>query len=404
MVQSGIQRAFGPSLRRALGLALSNRAKALLVGAGVTAVLQSSTAAGLLVASFAASGLVSLVPALAVMLGANVGTTLIVQALSFDIGRITPLLILLGVVMFRRGGESRTRDLGRVGIGLGLMLMALAQLLHVITPYEDVPSLRILLGAIATDPVVDLLVGAAVTWAAHSSVAVVLLVMSFAAKGVVSLTAAMALVLGANLGSALNPVLDGLRSGDATGRRVAIGNLINRVLGCALALPLLPWLGAVLVRVEPDLARAVADVHTLFNVVLALVLLPLLSPFARLLNRLMPERVAVPDPSRPAYLDATALQTPPLALAAAAREALRMTDVLAEMIDGAAHAIERGDRGRIPVTRRMDDVLDRLNAAIKAYVARLDPETLSDATRSASEPSSPSPPTSSTPATSSIAA
>jgi phosphate:Na+ symporter len=163
MVQSGIQRAFGPSLRRALGLALSNRLKAVLVGAGVTAVLQSSTATGLMVASFAASGLVSLVPALAVMLGANVGTTLMVQVLSFDIGRITPLLVLLGVALFRRGGQSRTHDLGRVGIGLGLMLMALAQLLQVITPYEDAPSLRILLGAIATDPLIDILVGAALT-------------------------------------------------------------------------------------------------------------------------------------------------------------------------------------------------------------------------------------------------
>src|SRR3954447_16307045 len=111
MVQSGIQRAFGPSLRRALGLALSNRLKAFLVGAGVTAVLQSSTATGLMVASFAASGLVSLVPALAVMLGANVGTTLIVQALSFNVSSVSFLLVLLGVLMFRRSSITRTRDL-----------------------------------------------------------------------------------------------------------------------------------------------------------------------------------------------------------------------------------------------------------------------------------------------------
>src|SRR4051794_28427656 len=332
MVQSGIQRAFGPSLRRALGLALSSRLKAFLVGAGVTAVLQSSTATGLMVASFAASGLVSLVPALAVMLGANVGTTLIVQVLSFDIGRITPLLILLGVVLFRRGRESRSRDLGRVAIGLGLMLMALAQLLQVITPYEDVPSLRILLGAIATDPLIDVLVGAALTWAAHSSVAVVLLVMSFAAKGVVPLTAGMALVLGANLGSALNPVLEGAQSGDVAGRRVALGNLLNRVVGCTIVLPCLPWLSAALVRFEPDLSRALADFHTLFNAGLALLFLPLLAPFASLMGRLMPVRVTVPDPSQPAYLDVAALQTPPLALAAAGREALRVADVLAEMV------------------------------------------------------------------------
>src|SRR3954463_3276666 len=106
MVQSGIQRAYGPALRRVLGQAIGHRFKAFLAGAGVTAILQSSTVTGLMVASFAASGFIGLVPALAVMLGANVGTTLIVQVLSFDIERFTPLLVLIGVMMFRRAGES----------------------------------------------------------------------------------------------------------------------------------------------------------------------------------------------------------------------------------------------------------------------------------------------------------
>src|ERR1700751_774173 len=164
MVQTGITRAFGPQLRRILGYALGNRLKAFLAGLGVTAVLQSSTATGLMVTSFAAGGLVDLMPALAVMLGANVGTTLIVQALSFDVSRVAFLLILIGVLMFRRGGVTGTRDLGRVGIGLGLMLIALQHLLAMITPYEDVPSLRVLLGVITTDPLIDVLLAAALTW------------------------------------------------------------------------------------------------------------------------------------------------------------------------------------------------------------------------------------------------
>src|SRR5271156_1791491 len=125
MVQSGIQRAFGPHLRRFLGRTLGDRLRAFLAGLGVTAVLQSSTATGLMAASFAAGGLVDLVPALAVMLGANVGTTLIVQVLSFDINRVAPVFVLVGVGLFRRGRQSRPRDLGRVAIGLGLMLIAL---------------------------------------------------------------------------------------------------------------------------------------------------------------------------------------------------------------------------------------------------------------------------------------
>src|SRR5882757_9069509 len=146
MVQTGIQRTFGPKLRAILGTALKNRVRAFFAGIGVTAVLQSSTATGLMVSGFAAGGLVDLVPALAVMLGANVGTTLIVQVLSFDVAAASPVLVLIGVLMFRRASAG-PRDFGRVLIGLGLMLMALHSFIALLTPYEDAPSLRLLLGA-----------------------------------------------------------------------------------------------------------------------------------------------------------------------------------------------------------------------------------------------------------------
>ena len=126
MVHSGILRAFGPDLRRYLSHALGNRFAAFAAGLGLTALLQSSTATALMTSSLAAEGAVALVPALAIMLGANVGTALIVQVLSFDVGRIAPLFVLIGVILFRKSLQSRTRDLGRVAIGLGLMLLAFA--------------------------------------------------------------------------------------------------------------------------------------------------------------------------------------------------------------------------------------------------------------------------------------
>jgi len=378
MVQTGIQRGFGPNLRQMLGRALRNRFVALVSGLGVTALLQSSTATGLMVASFAASGLVDLVPALAVMLGANIGTTLIVQILSFNISEVAPLFVLVGVIMFRRGQASRTRDLGRSSIGLGLMLLALGHLLQIVTPYEDVPSLRILLGMITTAPVVDVILAAALTWAAHSSVAVVLVIMSFAATGTVPPDAAFALVLGANLGTAINPVLEGVRSNDPADKRLPLGNLLNRALGTIIALALLPPIGRFLVVFEPNTARAVADFHTGFNLVLAVLFLPLLTPYARLLERLLPSRRNADDPGRPIYLDPAARETPPIALANAAREALRMTDVFEAMLKSAVDAVERGDRSLISDTRRMDDTLDRLNAAIKDYLARLDSDSMTE--------------------------
>ncbi|HUB16760.1 MAG TPA: Na/Pi cotransporter family protein [Acetobacteraceae bacterium] len=379
MVQTGIQRAFGPNLRRWLGTALNNRLAAFGAGLGVTAILQSSTATGLMVAGFAAGGAVALQPALAVMLGANVGTTLIVQAFSFDVSDVAPVLILLGVLMFRRAQSTRPRDLGRVAIGLGLMLMALARLLTLVTPYEDTPSLRMLLGAVATQPAMDVLLAAGLTWAAHSSVAIVLLVMSLAAKGVVPPDAAFALVLGANLGTAINPVLEGVAGDDPVARRLPVGNLLNRLVGCVLALILLPCIGPLVVHIDPDPVREVADFHTGFNLVLAALCLPLLRPWAALLRKLLPARVEAGDPSQPRYLEPAAQESPPIAVAAAAREALRMADALETMLSNAAQAMISTDRGRISEVRRQDAVLDKLNAAIKAYLTSLDVEAVNEA-------------------------
>ncbi|OJW21433.1 MAG: Na/Pi cotransporter [Rhodospirillales bacterium 69-11] len=378
MVQTGIQRGFGPELRRFLGTTLHNRFAALAAGLGVTAVLQSSTATGLMVAGFAAAGAVALQPALAVMLGANVGTTLIVQAFSFDVSGVAPMLFLLGVLLFRRGTAARTRDLGRVAIGLGLMLFALHSLILLLEPFEDMPNFRMVLGAVATQPVLDVLLAAGLTWAAHSSVAVVLLTMSFAAKGAIPPHAAYALVLGANLGTAINPVLEGGAGDDPVGRRLPIGNLLTRVVGVIVALAGLDWLGPWLTRLEPDPVRAVADFHTAFNVVIAVVFLPLLAPYAALLERLLPARVEPDDPSQPRYLDAAALESPPVALAGAAREAMRMADGMEAMLSEAAQALSGTDRHRFAAVRRGDDMLDRLSAAVKTYLTQLDPEALTD--------------------------
>jgi phosphate:Na+ symporter len=378
MARTGVQRAFGARLRNALGAALRNRLAAFAAGLGVTAVLQSSTATGLMVTSFAAGGLVDLTAALAVMLGANVGTTLIVQALSFDVAEIAPALILIGVILFRRAAAA-TRDLGRAAIGVGLMLMALHQLLGLLTPYEDVPSLRLLLGAIDTEPVLDVILAAGLTWATHSSAAVVLVVMSLAAKGTAPPLAALAMALGANLGAALNPWIEGAAAADPAAKRVPLGNLLNRAVGVAVALALLPEISRWLVTIEPDKARLVADFHTAFNLVLALIFMPLLTPLAALLKRVLPARVDPADPSRPLYLDPAAAAAPAIALGGAAREALRLADALEAMLAGMRDALANPDRRQIGETKRLDDVLDKLNGAIKAYLTGLDPEALNEA-------------------------
>ena len=378
MVRSGIMRAFGSELRRLLNTALRNRVLALLAGISVTAILQSSTATGLLMTSFAARGLVDLVPALAVMLGANIGTTLIVQVLSFDVSGVAPVLFLVGLAAFNLGGRTMTRDLGRVAIGLGLMLLSLHILLDTLAPAENAPSVRALLAAITGEPVLCVVLAAALAWAAHSSTAVVLLVMSLAYSHFVSPVAALALVLGANLGSAINPLVEGSSSANAASRRVPIGNLLNRVVGVALALPFLQPIADLFARLVSNPARIVADFHTAFNLVLALAFVLLLDAVAALLKKWLPDPAKRADAAAALYLDETAIDTPSVALACAARETLHMGDVVEDMLRKAMTALMTNDRRLAAEVSRMDNIVDRLDEAIKLYVTKITRGSLDD--------------------------
>jgi phosphate:Na+ symporter len=371
MVQSGILRAFGPDLRRLLSRAFGNRLAAFGAGLGLTALLQSSTATGLMTASFAAEGVVGLVPALAIMLGANVGTTLIVQILSFNVSAAAPVLFVIGLVAFRSGARTRLKDAGRIAIGLGLMLIALHILLDTLAPAENVPSVQALLNAITDDPILCVLIAAALTWAAHSSVATVLFVMSLAYSHFISPVSALALVLGANLGSAINPVIEGARRGDLASYRLPAGNLFNRLVGVVFVLPVLQAAADGFRGFEPNMARMTAEFHVAFNVVLALVFIGLLDPLAWLLVKVFPTRKPTADPAAPRYLDESALETPSLALADAARETLHMGDLVEVMLRQVMTALVTNDRALVGEVSRMDNAVDRLDEAIKLYVTKL---------------------------------
>jgi len=378
MVYSGVVRAFGADLRRLLGIALQSRPRAFLAGAFVTALLQSSTATGLMTASFVTAGTMDLVPALAVMLGANVGTTLVVQILSFNIAVVTPVLLLTGVIAFKRGGRTRTRDLGRVVIGIGLMLLALHIFLGTLVTTEGLPVSRALLGAITGQPILCLLIVAAMTWAAHSSVAVVLVVMSLGAAHLVSPTAVLAMVLGANVGSALNPLIETSQPGNPASRRLPIGNLLTRIVGCALVLPFLNPIADTLQRYEPNPARLAADFHTAFNILLALVFIGPLDLVATRLKRWLPDQPKAADPGTPIYLDSSAAGAPAVALVCAAREVLRAGDLIETMLRQAMTALLTNDRKLVAEISRMDDAVDSLNDAVKLYVTRMTRDSLDD--------------------------
>lgn len=378
MVQTGVQRAFGPRLQSILTKTLANRLAAFFAGIGITVAIQSSTATSLMAVNFAASGFMSMVPALAIMLGANVGTALIVTVLSFNASVLSAPLILVGVVLFRSDSGSMARDLGRAFIGVGLMLLALHQMLAMLEAVAEAPEVVTLLGLLGTLPILAIVLGAIAAWAVHSSVAVVLVIASLATHGALDTSSALMMVLGANLGTALNPLLEAGDSTSALAKRLPIANLGNRVVGLVLSALFMPQIVTLLANAGLAGAGAVAGFHLGFNLVLSIVTLPFLGPIATLLARLLPERRDASDPTKPLYLDASAREVPTVGLAGASREALRLADALEAMLLDARNALTSNNRRTISAAKAKDDILDSLNTAIRHYLARFEPEALSE--------------------------
>ncbi len=377
MVSTGVQRGFGIALRRALERNLGQRWLAFLTGVGVTTLLQSSTATGLMAMSFAAAGVIALAPALAVMLGANVGTALVAQVLSFNVSIIAPPLLLAGVMTFRWSAGSRLKNVGRAAIGLALMLLALTGLQSALGPVENTPLLRSILESLSGEPLLAVLIASLLTWACHSSVAIVLLVASLAGSHLLSAPESLALVLGANLGGAM-PAL--VHASTPIARRLPLGNLLVRLTGVVIILPWLAVVAHLLRYITSADARLVVDFHFAFNLALALAFLPVVTRLASLLVRLLPDPPQPTDPGRPLYLESAALDSATVALANATRETLRMADMVEAMLKNSLEVFRTQDRELAAGVSATDRAIGQLGSAIRGYLVAIGREqTLDDA-------------------------
>ncbi len=369
MVRTGILRAFGENLRHVIARATDSRIKACLAGIAVAASLQSSAAAGLLVVSFAERGLIALAPALAVMLGADIGSTLVVQAMAVDLKALVPLFLVGGVAAFMISTSATVRQVGRILIGLALMILALGLIVSASEPLRSNWLLAMVLRHLADSPVLALALAAGLTWLVHSSVATVLLFVSLAAAGVLEPALALTMVLGANVGSGLIPLGMSFAAG-ATTRRVLLGNLAFRLAGALVALLVVDEAAALLARLgEP--ARQLAVFHTGFNIVLALVFLPLTGRAAILLTRFVTQDKAPAADRRPEHLDDALLDRPAMALSGATREVMRLADTVELMLREAIHPFEDRDDTRREELRKLDSAVDRLQEEIKLYLTKL---------------------------------
>lgn len=370
MVRTGVTRAFGARLRRVLATGAKDRFRAFGLGFGVTALLQSSTATALIVSSFAGKQMVSGMIAIAILLGADVGTTLVAQFLSFDPKFLSPVLVVLGVAMFMSADAGTRRHIGRVFIGLGLALLSLKLIFAASAPLRESELLVVLVEPLASDPFIAVVIAAGLTWLAHSSLAIVLLVSSLTAAGVLPLDLAVVLVVGANVGGAIAPLLITAR-GAPEERRPPLGNFLMRLVGAAAALPLLDLAMPYVLQVDADPARAAVNFHTAFNIAIALVFLPFVGLVDKVTRKLLPDVEAGMEANGPRHLDQNALDEPSEALACAARETLRMGDEVSSMLRRVIEVFRNNDSKLAERIVADDDKVDTLYEAIKIYLTQL---------------------------------
>jgi phosphate:Na+ symporter len=377
IVRTGVLRVFGENLRKVLAASFANRFSALLAGLGVTSLVQSSTATCLIVASFVGSGVVGTGAALAVMLGADVGTALMALVLSFDLSWLSPFLIFVGVVMFISRQATQAGRVGRVLIGLGLILLALQLIVAATQPLVQSPAVRGLLQALPEEVLLDMVVGALLAVLCYSSLAVVLLVATLAAQGVLPVPVALGLVLGANVGSGILAVIV-TSAAKPEVRRLPLGNLIFKCVGALLVMAWLRPAGQLLQEFVPEITQQVVVFHLAFNMLLAVLFIGFTGLVAKAVERWFDTPADKQPPQRPRHLDPVALATPSLAISCAAREALHQADVVETMLRGMITVLRDNDAELSAQLRRMDDTVDELYSAIKYYLTKISREALSE--------------------------
>lgn len=374
MVRTGAMRALGGNLRTAIKKSTRNRFLALITGAGMTAMVQSSTAVVLLISSFASRGMIATGPALATVLGADVGTTVVAQVLSFDLSFLSPLCAVSGLILHMTSTTKLVKNLGRVLLGLALMLIALSQIVAASSPMRESELIHQLINALQDELLLAMIIAAVMTWLSHSSLAMVLLVMSLSGSGDIPLDLALVLVLGINIGGTL-PALSATLGGEVEGRWVAVGNLLFRLSGGLMAFPLLDYVAPYLAEFESAPTRQIANFHMFFNITLAITFIFFTDAMARFVQRLISKPQVdfnSPDmPLKPIYLTNDYADSVTHGLNNASREALRMGDVVHRMMVLSIDAFKNNDPMVIKTIARLDDDVDRLNEAIKFYVTDL---------------------------------
>lgn len=376
LVGEGFQRAAGGRLRYLLTHLTRNRLTAVLSGAAVTAIIQSSSATTVMLIGFVSAGLMPFSQTMGVILGADIGTTFTVQLIAFKVTDYALLLVGVGFSLIFLGKRRVVKDLGTAVLGFGLIFLGLKMMMDGMGPLRSSALARQVLVTLAGTPLAGILTAAAFSALIQSSAATIGLAIALASEGHLPLDGAVAIVLGANIGTCAAALMASIGS-RPDAKRVAAAHIAFKVLGVALIFPFIDPFTRWIATTATDPARQIANAHTMFNIGISALFVPFQGVASRLFSALVPDEEEEGSPFKTRYLDERALDQPALAIGQAAREALRMADVVQGMLRDAMTVFRTDNQDLLEDVERRDDQVDYLEREIKLFLTRLGRETMS---------------------------
>jgi phosphate:Na+ symporter len=377
LLNDGLQNAAGSKIRSLLRSLTSNRLAAVGGGAFLTGLIQSSSATSVMLVGFVSAGLMSFRQTLAVMLGADIGATVTVQLLAFHIYDYALLLIGIGLIFTLFAKKTIYRNAGQGVLGFGFVFLSLKLMIDGIAPLQGNELFRQVFIALSNMPIVGIVLSAGLTALIHSSAATMGIALVLTKSGMISLDAAIHIILGANIGTCATALIAGMRS-PAEARRVAWAHVFFKLFGVLIFLPFLGPFQALVTETTPDFTRQIANANSLFNIIIAACFLPFIGPVEKLITKLVPEKEEEKK-FGPLYLDEHVLATPSLALGQATREVLRASDIVREMLNDVIKVFQSDDQASITAIKNKDNLIDLLDRHIRLYLTRLSLSPLTEA-------------------------
>ncbi|MDD5264730.1 MAG: Na/Pi cotransporter family protein [Candidatus Bipolaricaulis sp.] len=375
IMSDALKRAVGDRMRVIVERLTGKAYRGVLVGMVTSATLQSSTMTMVLLIGMINAGILTLGQGIGVMLGAEIGTTLTAQIIAFKIGIYYMPVLAVGYILAETFRGKKVGDVGRIVLGLGLVFLGMSIFTGGLAGLAESPAILRVLQACGDNVLLGVLVGAGVTAAIHSSAAMTALVIGLGASGLISLPAAIAIVLGANIGTTVTAQIASVGT-SLSSRRLAVTQLVVNVVGVAVAVPFLPWFARLVEMTSPSLPRQIANAHSIFNVAVTLALIPCVGALvwvARMLVRGREEKAG----GKPQFLGEQFLATPAFAVRQAQRELLRMGEMTTTMIRACKEGILKRDSTETASVGEVEEAVDGLKDSVDEFLDRIDGSALS---------------------------